>query len=93
MSIGNVNQLSFEEICETCKHISIRWERVSKLVSRSVSQDKIGNLFDDFKTENFSNLTKQVEMLRIQGKEKNMLIFLLSMQNHMMSNIVHHYQG
>jgi len=36
-----------------------------------VSQAKLGNLFDDFKTEILSNLTKQVEMLRVQheGKE------------------------
>ena len=45
-------------------------ERVSQLASRSVSQAKLGNLFDDFKIEILSNLTKQVEMLRIQIEQK-----------------------
>ena len=70
MSRGDVYQLSFEEICETCQHISRGKERVGKSTSRSVSQAKLGNLFDDFKKEILSNLTKQVEMLRIQN-EKN----------------------
>ena len=50
MSRGDVYQLSFEEICETCKHISRGRARVSQSASRSVSQVKLGNLFDDFKT-------------------------------------------
>lgn len=49
MSKGDVYQLSFEEICETCKQISRRREIVSISASRSVSQAKLGNLFDDFK--------------------------------------------
>ena len=77
MSRGDVYQLSFEEICETCKHISRGKARVDKLASRSVSQDKLGNLFDDFKTKILSNITKQLEMLRMQdeGKE-NVDIFV-----------------
>jgi len=70
MSIGDVYQLSFEEICETCKHISRGRERVGKSSPKSISQTKLGNLFDDFKIEILSNLTKQVEMLRMQDKEK-----------------------
>jgi len=66
MSIGDLYQLSFEEICETCKHISRGRARVSKSTSRSVSQGKLGNLFDDFKTKILRNLRKQVEMLRMQ---------------------------
>ena len=50
MNKGDVYQLWFEEICETCKHISRGRERVSKSTSRLVSQAKLGNLFDDFKT-------------------------------------------
>ena len=50
MCRGDVYQLSFEEICETCKHIWRGRERVGKSTSRSVSQAKLGNLFDDFKT-------------------------------------------
>ena len=50
MSRGDVYQLSFDEICETCKHISRGRARVSQSTSRSVSQAKLGNLFDDFKT-------------------------------------------
>ena len=65
MSRGDIYQLSFEEICETCKHISRGRATVSKSASRLVSQAKLGNLFDDFKTKILSNLTKQVEMLRI----------------------------
>ena len=70
MSRGDVYQLSFEEICETCKHISRGRARVSKSTSRSVSQAKLGNLFDDFKTKILRNLTKQVETLRMQDEEK-----------------------
>jgi len=50
MSRGDVYQLSFEEIFETCKHITRGRARVSKSASRSVSQVKLGNLFHDFKT-------------------------------------------
>ena len=50
MSKGDLYQLSFEEICETCKHISRGKEKVGKSTSRSVSQAKLENLFDDFKT-------------------------------------------
>jgi len=70
MSRGDVYQLSFEEICETCKHISRGKARVSQSISRLVSQAKLGNLFDDFKTEILRNLTEQVEMLRIQNEKK-----------------------
>ena len=49
-SRGDVYQLSFEEICETCKHISRRRVKVSQSVSRSVSQAELGNFFDGFKT-------------------------------------------
>ena len=68
MSRGDVYQLSFEEICETCKQKSIGRERVSKSTSRSVSQGKIGNFFDDFKKEILSNLTKEVEILRMKDE-------------------------
>ena len=44
--------------------------RVSKSTSRSVIQAKLGKLFDDFKTKILSNLTKQVEMLRIKNEHK-----------------------
>ena len=44
--------------------------RVGKSTSKSVSQAKPGNLFDDFKTEILSNLTKQVEILRMQDEGK-----------------------
>ena len=70
MSRGDVYQLSFEEICETCKHISRGRARVSKSASRSVSQAKLGNLFDDFKTEILRILSEQVKMLRIQNGKK-----------------------
>jgi len=50
MSRGDVYQLLFEEICETCKYISRGKARVGKSASRLVSQPKLGNLFDDFKT-------------------------------------------
>jgi len=70
MSRGDVYQLSFEEICERCEHISRGKARVGKSTSRSRSQAKLGNLFDDFKTKILINLTKQVEMLRIQNEKK-----------------------
>jgi len=50
MSRGDVYQLSFEVICETCKRISRVRARVGKSALRSVSRAKLGNLFDDFKT-------------------------------------------
>ena len=50
MSRGDVYQLSFEEICETCKHISRGMTRVSKSTSRLVSQTKLGKFLDNFKT-------------------------------------------
>jgi len=50
MSRGDVYKVSFEEICETLKHISRGKARVGKSTSRSISQAKLGNLFDDFKT-------------------------------------------
>jgi len=70
MSRGDVYQLSFDEICEICKHISRGKARVGKSASRSVSQTKLVNLFDDFKIEILSNLTKQVEMLSMQDEGK-----------------------
>ena len=70
MSRGDVYQLSFEEICETCKHILRGREKLSKSTSRSVSQAKLGNLFNDFKIEILSNLSKQVEVLRIKNEKK-----------------------
>ena len=53
MSKGDVYQLPFEEVCETCKHISRGRARVSKSTSRSVCQTNLGNLFDDFKKKKF----------------------------------------
>ena len=50
MSRGDVYQLSFEEICETCKHIPRGKTRVGKSTSRLVSQAKLGNFLDNFKT-------------------------------------------
>ena len=50
ISRGDVYQLSFEENCETYKHISRRKARVGKSASRLVSQAKLGHLLDDFKT-------------------------------------------
>ena len=70
MSRGDISQLSFEEIFETCKHISRGRARASQSASRSVSQAKLGNLLDNFKTEILSNLSEQVEMLRIQNEQK-----------------------
>ena len=70
MSRGDVYELSFEEVCETWKHMSRGKSRVGKLTSRSVSQAKLGNLIDDFKTKILSNIIKQVEMLRMQDEEK-----------------------
>ena len=70
MSRGDVYQLSFEEICETWKHISRGKARVGKSASRLVSQAKPGNFLDDFKIEIRSSLKKQVQMLRIQYKGK-----------------------
>lgn len=66
MSRGDVYQLSFKEICEICKHISRGRARVCKSTSISISQAKLGNLFDDFKTKILINLIKQVEMLRMK---------------------------
>jgi len=70
MSRGDVYQLSFGEICETCKHISRGRARVSKSTSRSVSQAKLGNLCDDLKKKILRNLCEQVEMLRMKNEEK-----------------------
>ena len=50
MSGGDVYQLSFEEICETCEHISRGRERVSKSASTLARQDELGNLLENFKT-------------------------------------------
>jgi len=76
MSRSDVSQLSFEEICETCKQISRGKERVGKSASRSVTQAKLGNLFDYFKANILSNLTEQVEMLRIQNEQKEVFCVL-----------------
>ena len=65
MSRGDVYQLSFEEICETCKYISRGRARVVKAASRSVSQAKLGIFLDNFKTVILSNLSEHVEMLKI----------------------------
>jgi len=92
MSRGDVYQLSFEEICETCKHISRGRARVSKSASRSVSQAKLGNLFDHFKTSILSNLTKQVEMLIMKYEEKEDADFFVHVET-MLLNIAPHYQG
>jgi len=70
MSGSNVYQLSFEEICEICKHILRGRARVSKSTSRSVGQDELGNFFDNFKTEILRNISEQVEMLRIHNEKK-----------------------
>ena len=82
MSRGDVYQLSFEEICETCKRLSRGRETVSKPTSRLVSQAKLGNLFDDFKIEILSNLCKQVEMLRMQYEEKDVDICVVHVELH-----------
>ena len=50
MSRDDVYQLSFEEIFETWKHKSRGRERVIQLGSRSVSQTKLKNFLDNFKT-------------------------------------------
>ena len=70
MSRGDVYQLSCDEICETCKHISRGRARVGKSTSRSVSQAKLGNFIDNFKTKILNSLSKQVEMLRIKNEKK-----------------------
>jgi len=70
MSRGDVYQLSFEEICETCKHIPRGRKRVSKLASKSVSQVELGNLFDKFETIFVRNLSEQGEILRMKDEKK-----------------------
>ena len=70
MSRGDVYQLSFEEICETCKCISRGRERVNKSSTTLVRQDELGNFLDNFKTEILSNISEQVEMLRMQNEKK-----------------------
>jgi len=35
-----------------------------------VRQDELGNLLDNFKTKILSNLSEQVEMLRMQNEQK-----------------------
>ena len=70
MSKGDVYQFSFEEICETCKCISRGRERVSKSTSTLVRQDEIGNFLNNFKTQILSNISEQVEMLRMQDDKK-----------------------
>ena len=50
MSGGDVYQFSFEEICETCKHISRGREILSKSTSRLMSQIEPGNFLDNLKT-------------------------------------------
>ena len=67
MSRGDVYQLSFEEICETCKNISRGRARVSQSASRQISQAKLGNFLDNFKMKILNNLSEQIEILRIQN--------------------------
>ena len=70
MSKGDVYQLSFEEICETCKHISRGRERVCNSSLTLVRQYELGNFLDSFKTEILRNLSEQVEMLRMKNEKK-----------------------
>ena len=70
MSRGDTYQLSFEEIFEKFKSISRGRERLSKSTLTLVSQDELGNLFDNFKTKILSNISEQVEMLRMQNEQK-----------------------
>ena len=69
---GDVSQLSFQEICELCKHISRGkakygrstqdpiMERVSKLTSGLVNQTQLNNFLDILR-----NLIEQIDMLRM----------------------------
>ena len=70
MSRGEVYQLSFDEICETCMNISRGREIVSKSTSILVSQAELGNFIDKFKTKILSNLRKQVEILKMKYEKK-----------------------
>ena len=60
MSRGDVYQLSFEEIFETCKHISRGRARVSKSTSRLVNQVELENFLDNFKKKILRNISEQV---------------------------------
>ena len=68
ISKGDVYWLTFEEICETWKHILRGREGVSKSTSILVSQDELGNLFDNFKIEILINISEKVEILRIKNE-------------------------
>ena len=70
MRRGDLYELPFEEICETCKRISRGRERVSKSTSTLVRKEELGNLLNNFKTKILSNLSEQVEMLRMQNEQK-----------------------
>ena len=67
LSRGDVYQLLFEESCEICKHISRGRGRLSKSMSRLVSQVELGILLDNLKKKILSNLSEQVEMLIMQN--------------------------
>ena len=70
MSRGDVYKFSFEEICETCKRIPGGRKRVRKSTSTLVRQDELGNFLDKFKIEILSNLSEQVEMLRMKNEQR-----------------------
>ena len=67
--------------------------KISKSTSTLVRQDELGNSLDNFKTKIFSNLSEQVEMLRMQNEQKEDVDIFLSMQNHTLINVVHHSPG
>ena len=70
MSGGDVYQLSFEEICETCKRISRGREELIQSTSTLVRQDELRNFLDNFKTEILSNLSEQVEIFKMHNEKK-----------------------
>ena len=82
MGAGDVSKLSYDDVCELCRRYSRGNSKVgggsrdtsSRLVKlvvgAEVTQDEIGNLFENFKTDILSTLSSQLDVLQAKKKQE-----------------------
>jgi hypothetical protein len=90
MGMGDISQMTYEEICDICKRYSSgdsklgkgpgdMISRITKALGGGITREKISNLLDHFKINILGYLNSHMDTLKIKKKkeeqELSMLLF------------------